>query len=713
VVDLREPTSTGSLQRLFFPRSVCLVGASSNPAHLAARPLRLLTQHAFGGDVFVVNPRHSEIAGYPCYPSIDHLPVAPDSALIMVPARSVPGVVADCAAKGIPTAVVISSGFEDEANPQPTLALQAALPPTMRLVGPNSEGIWSVPAGLTLTFGSAADRSALLDGGVSLISQSGSLGAACMRSWQDLGVGCRFFVSTGNEIDLQTLDYIDYMVEEGGSSVIAMFVEAIKNGDRLRDIARRAERTGVRLIALRGGRSDGGRRATATHTGRISTADAVYRDLLGDAGILEVQTLRELIDAVAIGERYGARWRLRGHGRSDGIGIVAISGGSRALLADSCSLRNVPLATLTAATTQRLEAILPPFAQSSNPVDVTGEVLNDPDLLAAAVGVVAQDAATDAVVLQYGNGGRSNLASDAGQMAALADAADKPMVLSVLGEATGHRAEDELGLPLATDPDQAIAYVGWLRHFSHHQGADEAPAVPLAAERSRRRPPGLHTWEAQTAFLKSVGIPTPKGVVVPAATDPSTVLGELGFPLVAKALPQDADHKTERGLVILNVERADLDDAAEQLRSRLPDGRSILLQEMWSPACELLLAARHDPDFGPLLVVGAGGTLVEWLSDISYTQLPTTEAAVRATLGRLRINTLLRPFRGRGALDVDAVVEAALRLGAAYLRYDTAHWEIEINPLAVMPAGDGVVALDLLAADSAPGPAETSKDLPI
>lgn len=686
-----------SLRTLFDPRAVAVVGASSDERSLAGKPLLRLKQHGFARGVYPVNPRHASLAGFEAVPSILELPDGIDVALIVIRAELVPQAIRDCAARGITHAVVMSSGFEDRGGEDSLSAqLDRAVRDTgVRLVGPNCEGLWSIPSQMTLTFGSAADRPHLLEGAVTVLSQSGSLGGACMRELQDRGVGCRYFVSTGNELDLTTMDLLEYAIEEGGSRVVAMFVEGLHDGHRLRELAYWARQRDVRLVMLRAGGSAMGQLATLSHTGRVATADVVYRDVLAQSGVLEVTSLRDFVEATRLAAIQAAGLpAVPASGRSEsGASVVAISGGSRAILADAAERRGVPLATFSESTLATLKAVLPQFAFARNPVDVTGQLIARPDDFRAVVSAVVADQNTEALVVQYANGGEAQVRQHSDLFAELARREGKPIVASLLAGHDDPRVNlDGPGHAVVRDPGDAIKYLEWLYTFARPVAAPPAPPALQAKDSND----SLHSWAARAALLEEAGIQTPRWAQVTTPDELKATCGRLRRPLVVKAAPEAAEHKTELGLVHLRIESEDAALVAfRQVQSHAGEGAPVLVQEMVSGGFEMLLTVRTDPDLGPVLALGFGGTLTEWMKDIVYLSLPATMHEIRQALRRLKSWALLQPFRGRAARDVDALVDTAQRLSTLYLA-SYRGGEIEINPLLVLGAGEGVQAVDVL-----------------
>jgi acyl-CoA synthetase (NDP forming) len=695
-----------AMRTLFSPRGVAVVGASSRLETLPGKALVRLRQHDFRGTVIAVNPRHATMHGYDCVGSVLDLPDGIGVAMLMLRADLVPQAVRDCGARGIAVAVVLSSGFEDsEAAAELNAELRAAIVASrVRVVGPNCEGIWSIPSALTLTFGSAADRARLLGGPVSIISQSGSAGGACIRELQDRGVGCRYFVSSGNELDLSTLDFCEFMMDEGGSSVIAMFIEGLRDGGRLRQLAARARQRHVRLIALRAGQSEQGQVATMSHTGRVATAAAVYRDVFAQCGVLEVATLADFIDAIELAagqDRLPATPVRTDREREPrrGLGVVAISGGSRALLADAAERHRVPLAQFTAETERTLAELLPRFGYHRNPVDTTGALIADQAGFERVLRTVAADENVDTVLVQYANGGDRQLPGHAALFRALSAEAGKPFVAGLLAgrrELTGPPGLE--GIVVARDPAESIKKIAWLYRL-------RTPAAPVPggtgsgpAESGTAQEPADLSWSQRAALTERIGIPLAAWRTARSADELYLAAAELRPPLVVKATPEYAEHKTEAGLIQLGLRTPDEAlDALRRIQSQLGPGTPVLVQEMLSGRQEMLVAARTDQDLGPVVAFGFGGVLAEWARDLCYLSLPASASEIRAGLASLRSWELLQAFRGRAPRDVDALVAAVLGLAREYSR-SLAGWEIEFNPLLVGARGEGVRAVDILCA---------------
>lgn len=683
------------LDALFHARSIALIGVSGDPRKITGAPLAILAQTGFTGTIFPVNPRYEELGGVRCYSDVAALPEAPDVALVMLAAAQVPATIRACAARGVRAAVVLSSGFEesDDGRGHALALARAARETGIPVVGPNCEGVWSVRARVLLTFGSAAKRNVLHHAPIAVLSQSGAMAGAVGRHLQDRGVGCAYIVSVGNETVLTIADYLEWMIGQDDVRVVLLFIEGLRDGARLLALIERARQRGIRVVTLKTGNSTAGAKAAASHTGKIASPFAVYRDLLEEAGAIAVQSLTDLIEA---GEVLATAPLPPERGARGGVSVFSIPGGTRAMTADLLEVHGVPLARFASHTVHALESALPEFGGTENPTDLTGQVLSHPGLFEQCLRIVAEDPNTEALIVQVANRGPRDVVERSGLLISVAQATGLPMVVTFLGDTLPPVERAPLhaaGIACARDPAEAARYLGWL--YRAREIAAQPDPAPFGATVAVAPP---STWSAMVAWLAACGIAVPASRTVVAGADAHAACADLRYPVAVKALPEDCDHKTESGAVLLGMRSADeVAGAVAQVRSRLGDARAaILVQEMVGDGVEVLLSALRNPDFGPVLALGMGGTDVELHRDVAYLALPTDAARVRRALRRLRVSTLLDGFRGRPRADVDALVAAAVRFGAQFAQHGEAVAEVEINPLFVRPGNAGVIAVDVL-----------------
>lgn len=685
------------MDRLFRPRSVALIGVSANMDKLNGRPFWLLRQHGFSGPIHLVNPKYDEIDGVRCLRSVDDIPTPVDAALVMVPAAQVPDAIRACGRVRIANAIVLSSGFEEAQGSEALVEdlTRAAREGNVQLVGPNCEGIWSVAARTVLTFGSAARRDVLHHAPIGVISQSGSIGGAVVRLLQDAGHGCSYFVSVGNETLVDAIDFLEWMVEQEDVRVVLVFLEGLTEGYRLSAVAARARARGVRIVALKSGTSAAGRAATASHTGKIAAPFAVYRTVLKQCGVIQVDSISELLDAAEILSTQPDPPRVAGPG--PGVAVFSIPGGTRALTADACERLGVPLARFEEDTVEELRRRLPAFGYPRNPTDITGQVLSNPELFSSCLEIVACDPNVEAVIVQFANGGPHDAVRWRSMIKQVAVKTGKPLVMSFMADqmaATERQSFAKEGLMIAREPADAVKYLGWLYHSRASQDVRQAKDLPSAQCAALPGADDVEGWERR---LADADIRMPSWRRVRAADDPALTCSGLQFPVVVKAMPSAADHKTEAGLIHIGLRDSEaLVAAVGDLRSKLPSGSTVLVQEMVRDGVEAVLAITRDPDFGPLLAIGSGGVLVELLHDMTFLSPPVDERQIREAIGSLSLGRLLDGFRGAPKADVEALCRAAIGLIGLYRSADPAVAAIELNPVFVLPEGGGVVAVDLL-----------------
>lgn len=700
---MQDKASTASslssrLDRIFRARSVALIGVSGNAHRLNGAPLAILQKTGFSGKIYPVNPKYGELGGVPCYASIEALPEPADVALVMVAADEVIETVAACGRKGMGSCIVFTSGFEEVEGGRELAAqlAETARVANMPVVGPNCEGVWSIKSRVLMTFGSAARREHLHHAPIAILGQSGAITGSIARHLQDSAIGCAYVVSVGNETVLNVLDYLAWIIEQDDVKVVLMFIEGLDDGARLLQLAERARARSIQLVALKSGNSVIGQAAAASHTGKIASSYAVYRDVLDQAGVIQVESLTDLIEAAEVFTFCSLPPR---RGATGGVSVFSVPGGTRALTADLCEAHGIPLAVFAPATVAALKQVLPAFGQAENPTDLTAMVLSDHGMFDASLKLVADDPNTEALIIQFANRGPLDVVEKAESLKALARQLGVPAILTFLGDRLApevRRSFLEAGVLSARDAAEATRFLSWLYKGREIVSRPASAAAPAPTSEKGAQAPA--SWEETAGFLRQAGIGMPAWRILRPADDIVAACAGLKFPAVVKALPSDSDHKTELGLVLLNVpSAAAVVDAADTLRRRLRKADAgVLVQEMVSGGVEAVLSVIRNPDFGPVLVIGTGGIAVELFRDIGYLAFPVTRAQVRALVGRLKLSTLLAGFRGKPAADAVALIDAALGLAARFSACDVSLEEIELNPVFVMPGKGGVLAVDAL-----------------
>jgi len=669
------------LARLFAPASVAVLGVSRHPGKLGYRLLENLKAGGYGGRIHPVNPAGETILGLDTLPAIEALPEGVDLALVSLPAAAVPAAIASLASRKVGAAVVLSSGFgevDDGGRDAQREVLARARAAGMRLVGPNCMGVYSAPSRLNGTY--FWDLPAI-EGGIGVISQSGAYGGLIFRHLGGRGLGVRHFLSIGNQADVDVAEVIEYLADDPGTTLIACFIEALRDGRRFVDIVRRATARKP-VVVLKGGRSDAGRRAAGSHTGALAGTYDVYRAGFRRAGAVLAEDTEEFFDAI---EALAISTAPPPSGPA--IAVITVSGGPSVVAADSAEDSGLSLPALSDDTRARLRTLLPAFAAVGNPVDLTPQV--SPDRIAPAVrlvfeqpeiaGVVAVDVGldipefADAIVAASGATGKP----------AVAFAADAPGIAERL------RAG---GVPVLPGPERAVR--AW-RALWRARASVSMPPTPRARLEIARlvadAPAGPLPYATARRALEAHGVVFCRERI--AATEDAAVAAaeEIGYPVVAKADAPDLLHKTEAGGVYLNLRDAGaVREAFRDARSRLGAPR-VVVQERVADGVELLLGARRDPVFGPVVAVGTGGILAEAIRDVSLALAPIGAEEARAIVHEGVRARLLGGVRGRPACDAAPLVDAIMAIGDLMVTLPRLI-EIDVNPL--IAAGRRAVAVD-------------------
>ncbi|MBS1677751.1 MAG: acetate--CoA ligase family protein [Actinobacteria bacterium] len=685
-----------SLARLLAPQSIAVVGASASGRGFGARVVQNLRDQRFGGDVYVINPNAAgtEMHGFPVYPDLAGVPGSIDAAVLAVASTAIPQVLEACGEKGVRLAVVISAGFAElgEVDREATLS-ELVEDGDLRILGPNCLGFINVSESVAATASGAVGAAELIDGGVSFVTQSGGVGITSVFARAlEHGVGFRRVVSTGNEADLGAAELIEAMIEDPETKVVAAFLEQLREPARFSAAAKKAAVAQVPLVALKVGRTGAGARAAATHTAALVGSDRVVDAIFRTHGVIRVDDIDEL-------------WRVAGFlaqsplPRGNRVGVLGTSGGMNGVLADQLSLHGLELPDLAAETEARLRELLPAYAGIGNPLDITGAALGlegEARLYADLLEAMNADPSVDLIVAMMWGG--PTLRDDLEVLTAAVEGFEKPVAVVCPGVEEGVRALAALErspIGLFTSPSECAAVLGHaVRYRAFLDRIDEAadedagdgiadtPAAPSTVSRD--------PWEMLAAY----GISGAPSATVGDAPEAVEAAGSLGYPVAIKLDDPEVMHKTEVGGVHLDLRGpAEVTAAVESLRRGFPDS-PLVVQSMVS-GIEVLIGVQHDPQFGPVIAVGAGGTLVELLSDTVLALPPLSERDVIGMLGELRLKQLLDGVRGAGPADVGALARAVSNVARLALDLGDELESLDINPIVVLPQGEGTAVLDV------------------
>lgn len=685
-----------AIAMLWAARSVAIVGASDKRGSLGRLPVEHLLRYGFDGAVYPVRPDGETVAGLPSYPSVASCPEPVDLVMIMVGAERVAAAVDDCVAARVPTVIVCSSGFA-ETGPAGAArqdeVVATARAGGVRVVGPNCIGSVGVERGQVASFSPlfTGQATTLVPGTVGFVSQSGALGYGAVSLAFERGLGLGWVVNTGNEADVTALEVMTQIAEIPGCTGVLGYVERL---DDIRALGRLAA-TEAPVALLKAGRSAAGQRAAASHTGALATQDRVVDAALRQLGIVRADDVEELLD---LGDAFASPRRPDG----PRVAIVTTSGGSGILAADAVEARGLELATLGAATRTALDAIVPAYGATANPVDVTASVMSDPALFDRALDVLVDDDGVDAVIACFCVLTAADVEQVVGSLARAAERSGKPVLAARTGaDHLAPKAAAALraaGIPTYPTPARAVRALAGLvtvavpRHIPF--------IVPMRVGRAERGP-ASGDEPAIKAALADDGIPVPRGRVANGGADACAAVAEVGGRAVLKAVVPGLIHKTEAGAVALGVSTVDAAATYERLAAL---GGEVLVEEMISGGVEALVGITTTP-VGPVLTVGVGGTLTEIVDDAALRLLPQWPPAdwvdqIDEMIDETRLGSLLAGARAAGPHDRAALVDAVVTLSFAVMQWPPG-FELDLNPVAVLPVGKGVRVLD---AAYVPGP---------
>ncbi|MGE3160808.1 MAG: acetate--CoA ligase family protein [Burkholderiales bacterium] len=682
-----------TLRAALQPRSIAVIGASDNPHKVGGRPILYMKRYGYRGAIYPINPGRAEVQGLKAYKAIAETPEAPDLAIIAVAGDEAVRAVDECAARGVQVAVVMTSGFgelgEEGRRAQARMAASAKAA-GMRLVGPNCQGLANFATGAVANFSTVFHEIEARDGPVAIVSQSGACSQAIYILARQRGLDVRHVHATGNEADVTVADLAEEIVQEEGVQLVLLYMEAIQRPEALARAAAIARERELPIVAVKAGRTASGVRAASSHTGALASEDRVIDAFFEQHAIWRAADPQEL---VAAGQLY-----LQG-GRPRGRRFVAVSnsGASCVMAADAAEEMGLELPQFDEATQAKLRQVLPAFATPSNPLDVTGALLNDSSLIGGSLEALGAADACDLLMLAIPIAGAGydvpRFARDAAAYRerhgkALAVAAPQPEV---------REAFEKRGLPAFARERDAMLALGQLAEHSMlmrrrpaRSRATAAPAPPAGATKYLNEAESL-------ALLAAAGLSVVEHRLCGSEAEARAAFRDLGPRVVAKGCSASVPHKTELGLVRLGLaDEEAVAKAFREFRPRLPAGDGVLIARQVAGRRELALGARLDPCFGPVVMVGDGGIYLEALKDFRLLLPPFDEADVREALARLRIAPLLAGLRGECALDVGAYARMAVRLGEAMLGWHGAVASVDLNPVMVMEAGRGALAVDAL-----------------
>ena len=675
------------LKRLMQPASIAVIGASDNPTRIGGRPISYLLAAGFAGAIYPVNPSYQTVQGLRAYASVEDLPDGVDMAIIALQAEPALAAIKACAAKGVGGAVLFSADFAEsgpEGRKRQDELSQVVRQSGMALLGPNCLGAFNVSHRFYASFSAIFESGFPADGDVGIISQSGGFGSHLTKIALQRGVKIGQWITTGNEAGIDVGQGIAWLAAQPGIRIILAYAEGVHSRETLVAGLQAAQRAGKPVLFMKSGSSEVGSAAAQTHTAALSGSDQVFSGMLEQYGAIRMPHTEAMVDTAYLLQRAP---RLRGNR----VGLISISGAVGVQMADAAAQVGLDVPPLPDAAQAQLKA-LNPYAAVRNPIDITAQAFNNLDLVRENMDVVLRQNDLGALVAFFTvTAGSKSIAPKLSEILSPLPKQypDKPMVLCIVAAPEIVARYEEAGFAVFEDHYRAVSALGNLAKSSPPPSDDAAAADFAPAIAALQAHDG--TEFSGKAVLRALGIAVPEGGIAQNPTEAAATAQRIGFPVAVKVHAADILHKSEIGGVALNLADAGAVLAAAQaMQQRL--GRSVLVEAMAPAGSEIILGCQHDPELGPIVMIGLGGFYAELYKDVVFRLAPVSpEEARRALLG-LRGHKVFEGFRGMPKADVDALAEAIARLSRFFADQGGSIESFEVNPLRVLSRG--VVACD-------------------
>ncbi len=693
--------NTESLQALFKPKSIAVIGASADIKKIGGRPIAFLKQFGFAGNIYPINPARSEIQGLKAYPSIKDVPEPVDLALLAIPASMAVEAIKQCAEQKVGAAVMFSAGFA-EVGKEGIEAQEAirliAKENSIRLLGPNCLGFINLTDSVMGSFALLMQKGVPNIGRVGLVAQSGLTGAYMFSRGREIGMGFSYWISTGNEVDVQVPDCIAYLAEDPNTDVIAVQVEGTKDGERMKAALKLAFEKRKPVVFLKTGTSDVGAKAAASHTASLVGSDAVYDSMLKQYGVYRAKTLRELVDVAYTVSQVGIAQGKR-------VAVFTNSGGVGILTADELTELGMELPQMSAAGQKKLLDLLS-YAAVTNPIDVTAQIGTQPELIPQFLDICCEEGIFDQFIIFLGySGAQKDIIS---MRLNLIEPVRKkykhiPMLFTSLYTEETRQIFTENKMPVFEDPLEAAIAAKALSYFGENFKNKEiySPAAITPATDPGWTPGVALTEDTAKQLLAKYSIPVTREKTVFSESDAVDFAAQIGFPVVLKGMSPDILHKTDAGIVYLNVQNAEeVKKAFREIEDKIKNLKAkyigVSVQEMVTGGLELIVGTKLDPLFGPTVMVGMGGIYTEVLHDTSIRLAPIHPSEAEKMLSELKAFPILKGVRGEARADIEALAQLLVDIGDFAVKYQDFISDIDMNPVKVFTEGKGVRIVDAL-----------------
>jgi acetyltransferase len=695
------------LDSFFAPDSIALIGASRDQEKIPGRLLSMLRKNQFPGKIFPINPNYGDIDGLKCYPAIADVGQPIDLAIVIIRARAVLGALEQCAAVGVKNAVIISSGFAEEGGDSAAMqdAIAALAKKTgMRISGPNAEGFYSQAQRVAATFSPTVDvkpdapQLVATVRRIGIVAQSGGIGFAIYHRAKALGIALSYVISAGNESDLGTGEFFEFMVQDSSTDVILLFIEGIRDVDKFLAAARRAAEVGKPVIVTKVGRSGAGERAAASHTASMAGWSAAYDAVFAKYGFIVSNDLDEAVTIAAI-------LTTNPMPKGDRVAVLTVSGGAGIWGADTVAMQGLQVPELSKPIQAEISALLPSYGATGNPIDVTAQGVHSGGLQ-KSIDLLDVSGEVDAILVVLSLSSDTRMPFKRAELKPVLSAQNKPIVfysytLPSHFARTEFAASGAVVLSGLTHVGVAMRQMVQRARFKLAPPAEAAASLPPELS-AHLKSATLSEFDSKS-LLRDAGIALPDEVLVPKRDELDAAIARAGFPLVMKIQSRDIPHKSEVGGVRVNIASKGEAFAAHQAllesagRHR-PDAaiQGVLVGPMAKKGVEIIVGTLLDATFGSMIMVGLGGITTELFKDVIYRPAPVSAAEATAMLAELKAAPLLNGFRGAAKTDIPALSQLIAQISMLAAQFRAEISEIELNPVLVHPQGHGVTIVDAL-----------------
>lgn len=691
------------LRRLLKPSSVAIAGASPDPKSIGGAVLHNVYASGFKGNLALVSPRRDDINGRPCVKTLRDIPEGTDAVILNIPRAAIRQALEDCVARNVGGVVVFASGFGEAG--EKGRAEQAAISALCRenelaLIGPNCLGFINYADGFSATFeGQSFDTlSAKAERRIAIIAQSGATATSVRDAFRARDLSVSHMITTGNEAVLHAADFVSYVIDEGVSAV-ALYIEQVRDPQTFLNAARRARKKGVPIIMLHPGRSARAREAAQSHTGALTGDYVTMKTAVQKEAVVLVETMDELLDVTVILQRFSRP-------PYGDAAIITNSGAIRGLSLDMVEDVGLPLASPSEATLEIFKSLVPEGMEIDLPLDLgTAGYSNAGVYTETTAALLADDSAASVLCAMIGGGSHQQRAK-AEALAPAMKGTEKPVVLTITGDQSPldpefNKLVREYEIPLFRSLDRSIRAMAAVHRFAEaREAAKDQRAAPV--ELKTLEGAGVVSEHDGKAWLKALGIPAPKGGLAASIDEACKLALEVGYPVVIKAHAAGLMHKSDVGGVIVALkDESELRSGWDRLHANIAGSskaitlEGVLVEQMSKPGLEMVVGAKRDPDWGPVVLAGLGGVWIEALKAVEIMPPDISHKRAVKRISSMQGASLLKAFRGQPARDVNALAEIVVLLGDA-MRTDPSLREVDINPIVVFAEGEGVMALDAL-----------------